>query len=78
MPARHRPDLAAQECLWFLMVLRKWPDVQAALAKMICIVRRTDDGDLPAAQPMLSCAVEMIEVALLTVRDKTMGYRFEY
>lgn len=74
MHARHCPDLAAQEILWFLMVLWERADVHAALTKMICIVRRTDDGDLPAAQPMLSCTVEMIKVALLTVRDQAVGY----
>jgi hypothetical protein len=52
----HGPDLPAQESLWFPVILRQRIDVQAALIKMICIARRTDDGNLPAAQPMLSDA----------------------
>ena len=44
---------------------------------MLSIMRRAEDGDPTLAQPSLGCAVQVVEMTALAVRNQAMRYGFQ-
>ncbi len=72
--AAHRADAAFEKGHAFGVSLGKGLHPQAALAQIWCIVWGADDGNPTLAQPALADGVQVVEVALLAVRDQAVGH----
>ncbi|MOA16713.1 hypothetical protein D3C78_1369410 [compost metagenome] len=77
MGASNGANSAAQEWVGLVMGLGERLDIQATLGEVGGVMGCADDRDLFFPQPLLGCAIQMVEMAFLTVGDQAMGDRIE-